>query len=1056
MAGRRVLVAIAMSLMMTQLTLAGVAEPTLFVVSPAPGAVLKSHMVRINGTATGSDAQWFETSDTDFRAGNTSGVVALWGHVWLAENVYDNFDDGAVNTTRWTTAEANGMHVTETVGALRLSGAYGGPADDWTAIAEATSTSSSAATVSANLSSLSASVGWRTHVALVDPSTGDMIALGQTLDQRLGSSPVIHTVMIVGGIRSDRSLGNATAGKHSYKIVYKTGSASLFQDGKFLSSDNLTLGGCQVVLSAALWRSNCGCSITAEWDDVKTGYVTSGTFTSAAFDTSDAAPEVKQVDWSANEPKDTRVTMELRSSSTADMSSPTAWAEVYNGRPSYLPPLRRYLQYRATLASTNGVDTPYLLDVTVAYFNPIRKVEVSIDGKNSWLEATGKESWEITVELPENATEICVQVTDGAGGTRQAYRTVNIDTTPPAGTLVINGGDRYTTEPLVTLMLDAFDSNGVSSVLLGENPDLQGMAWQKYDPFVPWTLSRGDGLKKVFARFRDVNGWESTIVSDSILLDTRPPGGSFTINNGAEFTSDTCVKLTLNGTDSAGVAKVLISNKEDFSDGMDWTPYGPQINWTLLPGSGERTVYLRFCDMALHESDTLCDAIILDAEGPYLEVTINSGAAFAAFRNVTLNLTATDNYRVECVEVSESALFTDTPRRSFAPQLDFRLSATDGPKTIYARAVDAAGNTGQVNVSSITLDTTPPESGIGQLPSYVENPNIRVNWRGSDAASGVRWFDLQYKNDSGPWTDWLLHTFWGSSYFKGQEGHEYHFRVRAQDYAGNEQVYPDEGSGPVSVRTWHVPVISIESPGDGAHVRGAVTISGKAHQPDEHRSIRVVEVSVDGGDWMAAQGTTGWEYRLDLAGLDSGTHKIEVRASDGERYSDVAELNFTVEPAPGTGGAPFPTMLVLILMVFVAAVASGAFFWTRKRPRGDVSGTGTGDQPQQCQPQMDHQPAPQLAADQAAVPAPPRKKVPQEILADETAFLEGRILKALSSIPHGLPSSLDGLDVDELVEKVVSAEQRETPAGELLVKIDNIWYYGDERNPGTFMQRYKE
>jgi hypothetical protein len=87
--------------------------------------------------------------------------------------------------------------------------------------------------------------------------------------------------------------------------------------------------------------------------------------------------------------------------------------------------------------------------------------------------------------------------------------------------------------------------------------------------------------------------------------------------------------------------------------------------------------------------------------------------------------------------------------------------------------------------------------------------------------------------------------------------------------------------------------------------------------------------------------------------------------------------------------------------------------------------------------------------------APLPAKTPEQKRADDAAAREGRILNALSSLPRGLPSSLWGMDLDELAAAVASAERSSSPDGEPIVRINARWYFGDERNPGTFMQAYK-
>jgi hypothetical protein len=89
------------------------------------------------------------------------------------------------------------------------------------------------------------------------------------------------------------------------------------------------------------------------------------------------------------------------------------------------------------------------------------------------------------------------------------------------------------------------------------------------------------------------------------------------------------------------------------------------------------------------------------------------------------------------------------------------------------------------------------------------------------------------------------------------------------------------------------------------------------------------------------------------------------------------------------------------------------------------------------------------------IPAP-RPKTPDDRKADEMAARERTVLKALSSLPRGLASSLWGIDMDDLAARVVRAERKDSPDGDLLIKINNRWYFGDETSLGTFMQEYKK
>ena len=66
-----------------------------------------------------------------------------------------------------------------------------------------------------------------------------------------------------------------------------------------------------------------------------------------------------------------------------------------------------------------------------------------------------------------------------------------------------------------------------------------------------------------------------------------------------------------------------------------------------------------------------------------------------------------------------------------------------------------------------------------------------VAWTGSDNLAGVRWYDIQYRDgDHGEWTDWQVNVTHILDAFIGQPGHNYCFRSRAFDNAGNWETYP--------------------------------------------------------------------------------------------------------------------------------------------------------------------------------------------------------------------------------------------------------------------------
>ncbi len=88
---------------------------------------------------------------------------------------------------------------------------------------------------------------------------------------------------------------------------------------------------------------------------------------------------------------------------------------------------------------------------------------------------------------------------------------------------IINNNDAKTTSRDVTLTLEA--GYNVKYAAVSEKPDLSGAGFESFEPEVfikPFTLSLGDGLKRVYAQFLTAYNRFSDIISDEIVLDTSP------------------------------------------------------------------------------------------------------------------------------------------------------------------------------------------------------------------------------------------------------------------------------------------------------------------------------------------------------------------------------------------------------------------------------------------------------------------------------------------------------------------------------------------------------
>jgi hypothetical protein len=431
------------------------------------------------------------------------------------------------------------------------------------------------------------------------------------------------------------------------------------------------------------------------------------------------------------------------------------------------------------------------------------------------------------------------------------------------------------------------------------------------------------------------------MVNDSIVLDTTPPKGTILINDGAKITSNSTITLTINASDASGLKDMKVADNKYFP-GQDWRPFNTTIQWVLSHGTGECTIYIKFRSMLGQESDVASDSIILDTLAPTMTVAIAGGAAYTNISSVTLQLNYSENYWIESMQVSNDPSFNGSIPELFSCEKGWNLLQGDGIKTVYARATDTAGNVGRAANATIILDTTPPNSSISQLPIKSNTTDFRVNWSGADPTSPISFFDVQYCDGGGAWTDWLVRTNQTCAIFSGSDGHNYSFRVRAQDKAGNSGEYPQIGSPQVQVslppppKPPKPPVVTIVWPTANITIKGTKEIIGTSNHPENGMKVKSVLIRIDGGPPEPVNGTANWSLILDTRGLDDGPHTLIAQAYDGSRYSDNVTLVFIVSnngggPITSSGGQLPWFAVVAIIVGAVAVLGSVALFMVRRK-----------------------------------------------------------------------------------------------------------------------------
>ena len=126
----------------------------------------------------------------------------------------------------------------------------------------------------------------------------------------------------------------------------------------------------------------------------------------------------------------------------------------------------------------------------------------------------------------------------------------------------INSGALYTTSTAVTLTPSATDGSGSGVAQMQfSNDNSTWSGWETYATTKSWTLASGDGLKTVYARFKDVAGNVTTAtISATITLGATPPSCSAThvpaANAAGWNNADVTVTLSASDNSGSGLEKI--------------------------------------------------------------------------------------------------------------------------------------------------------------------------------------------------------------------------------------------------------------------------------------------------------------------------------------------------------------------------------------------------------------------------------------------------------------------------------------------------------------------
>jgi len=98
-----------------------------------------------------------------------------------------------------------------------------------------------------------------------------------------------------------------------------------------------------------------------------------------------------------------------------------------------------------------------------------------------------------------------------------------------------------------------------------------------------------------------------------------------------------------------------------------------------------------------------------------------------------------------------------------------------------------------------TIDNDKPESSVEELDDEQTTLSFEVAWEGSDATSGIEFYNVFYSVDDGDFNIWQYMTIETAATFKGEPDKSYGFYSIATDFAGNREDDKNEAEASTTI-----------------------------------------------------------------------------------------------------------------------------------------------------------------------------------------------------------------------------------------------------------------
>jgi subtilisin family serine protease len=441
----------------------------------------------------------------------------------------------------------------------------------------------------------------------------------------------------------------------------------------------------------------------------------------------------------------------------------------------------------------------------------------------------------------------------------------------------------------VNVIAEATDNVGVVNIEIYKDNVLVGNSSSSPYTYSWNTTGDTDGPHTFLSKAYDGAGNVGTSTAIVLNVDNTAPTSNITTPANGAIVKGTAVTISANASDSSGLQKVDFYYDSNVLIGTDSSaPF--TMNWNISSvANGTHGLHVVATDNTGNSNSSPSIFVVVDNAPPTVALTNPAnGAAVTGVVNLAVN--AADNVGVQKVQFYRdgSVLLGTSMSAPFNFSWD-STSATTGSHTLFAVAIDTAGNTANSTTISVTVDRTLPTvsmtapasgaliSGTAVSLSATASDNIGIGrvdfYRDGNVLLGT--------DNSSPYG-----ISWNST---SATSGAHTISAVAVDTAGNTKT-----STVVNVTVDNTgPTVSLSAPANGAFVMGTITISATA---SDNVAMAKVEFYRDSNVLLSTDTSSPYSLSWNSTTVTSGAHTLYAIAQDtaGNRTTS-AVRNITVD-----------------------------------------------------------------------------------------------------------------------------------------------------------------